>query len=109
MSHRLFFTAIIFPIIQTIIFCSGVGVNIKGLQIAVKSDEINISDCNHSEVSGCILNEKANQTMSCAVTNYLASHDYELVCTKYERVLLKGAKIENIFMGLIKAYTSCKV
>jgi len=78
-QYRLLFTVILLPILQTFNFCFAIGVPFKDMKIAYKNDEINILDCQYSNVNGCIFDENSNQTMSCVIMNYLSSHDYELV------------------------------
>lgn len=43
------------------------------MSIAIKNDEVNYLDCQHFNVSGCIIDENSNLTMSCVVLNYLTS------------------------------------
>jgi len=70
---------ILLPILQTFNFCFAIGVPFKGMTIAFKNDEINILDCQYSNVNHCIFDENSNLTMSCVIMNYLKLHDYELV------------------------------
>lgn len=72
----------VLPVIQMLCANLAVGRNIKGMQIAIKNDEINSLDCSHAAVSGCILDEARNQKISCVVINYLLSLDYQLVSVK---------------------------
>lgn len=79
------------PIIQSLGLNLSVGNDIKGMKIAVKIDEKNSLDCQHSVVRGCILDEGRNQTISCIVTNYLLSHDYQLVSIEHKCRFRKSA------------------
>ncbi|XP_060841940.1 ABC transporter G family member 23-like isoform X1 [Rhopalosiphum padi] len=78
-DYMLLFTVILLPILQTFNFCYGIGVPFKDMSIAYKNDEINILDCQYSNVNRCILDENNNQKMSCIIMNYLSSHDYKLI------------------------------
>jgi len=69
----------VLPIVQSLNANFSIGQNFKGVQIAVKNDEINSLNCQHSVIKGCILDEASNQTMSCVVMNYLLSLDYQFV------------------------------
>lgn len=70
---------ILLPIFQSFNFGIAIGVDFKGMSIAVKNDETNFLDCHLSNTNGCIFDEGRNQTMSCVVINYLASHNYLIV------------------------------
>ncbi|XP_025200634.1 ABC transporter G family member 23-like [Melanaphis sacchari] len=78
-DYLLLFTVILLPILQTFNFCFGIGVPFKNMTIAYKNDEINILDCQYSNLNRCIFDENSNQKMSCIIMNYLLSHDYKLV------------------------------
>ncbi|CAI6347958.1 unnamed protein product [Macrosiphum euphorbiae] len=107
-DYLLLFTLILLPILQTFNFCFAIGVPFKGMKIAYKNDEINILDCQYSNVNGCIFDENSNQTMSCVIMNYLSSHDYELVEVQDREVAEVGMNhIEYIaFLYFPKNYTS---
>lgn len=49
------------------------------MNIAIKNDEVNILNCQHFDIDGCIFDENNNTTMSCVVMNYFMSHNYKLV------------------------------
>lgn len=70
---------LILPIIQAFNLCAGVGVDFKGMPIAIRNEEVNFSDCHYSNINGCIFDNHNNLTMSCVVMNYLAKQSYELV------------------------------
>lgn len=79
LSNRLIFVVILLPIFQSLNFGFAIGVNFKGMSIAIKNDETNFFDCQFSNTNGCIFDQGNNQIMSCAVMNYLASHNYLIV------------------------------
>lgn len=82
-DYWLLFTLMILPFFQTCIFSSGVGVNFKGMEIAIQNDEISLNDCKHiSNFNGCIFNNDTTQLMSCFAIQYLTSLDYTLVEVK---------------------------
>lgn len=75
------------PFIQTCIFSSGVGVNFKGMEIAIQNDEISLNDCKHiSNFNGCIFNNDTTKLMSCSAIQYLKSLDYILVSRKQDNI-----------------------
>uniref|UniRef100_A0A2H8TY93 ABC transporter G family member 23 n=1 Tax=Melanaphis sacchari TaxID=742174 RepID=A0A2H8TY93_9HEMI len=79
-DYWLLFTLIILPIFQSFVFCSSIGVNFKGMEIAIQNDEISLNDCKHiSYFNGCIFINDTTQLMSCAVIQYLTSLDYIFV------------------------------
>jgi len=63
------------------------------MSIAYKNDEINILDCQYSNVNRCILDENNNQKMSCIIMNYLSSHDYKLVSRRGTEYLLSKRRL----------------
>lgn len=65
--------------IQAFNLSASVGVDFKGLEIAIKNDEINFVDCQYLNVNGCIFDENNNQTQSCIVMNYLEKLRYVIV------------------------------
>lgn len=77
--HRFLYTTVILPILLSIIFCFGIGVNIKNMIITIKNEEVNISDCQNLNNNGCIFDNNNNYTMSCVVLNYLQAQDYKFV------------------------------
>ncbi|KAF0762245.1 ABC transporter G family member 23-like [Aphis craccivora] len=107
-DYLLLFTVILLPILQTFNFCFGIGVPFKDMQIAYKNDEINILDCQYSNVNTCIFEENSNQKMSCIIMNYLSSHDYKLIEVQDREVA--EASIDHIeyigFLYFPENYTS---
>lgn len=85
---RLIFTVVLLPILQTFNFCLGIGVNFKDMAIAVKNDEINVLDCQNSNVGECVFDDNSNQKMSCVFLNYLTSRDYTLVSIRIIEIVL---------------------
>ncbi|KAE9545466.1 hypothetical protein AGLY_001009 [Aphis glycines] len=82
-DYWLLFTLMVLPFFQTCIFSSGVGVNFKGMEIAIQNDEISLNDCKHiSNFNGCIFKNDTTQLMSCIAVQYLTSLDYTLVEVK---------------------------
>lgn len=73
------FTVLLLPMIQAFNLCASVGVNFKGLKLAIKSDEINYVDCKYFNGSGCIFDDNNNQTQSCIIINYLETLGYVIV------------------------------
>lgn len=59
-----------------------IGGDFKGLEIAVRNEEVNFADCQFSGVDRCIFDEYNNQTQSCMVMNYLEMLGYKLVSIK---------------------------
>lgn len=78
-DYLLLFTVIVLPIFQIFNLCIGVGMEVKNLEIAIKSEEIKFSECQYFKFNGCIFDEGYNQTLSCIILNYLAAHTYKLV------------------------------
>lgn len=65
-----------------------IGGDFKGLEIAVRNEEVNFADCQFSSVDGCIFDEYSNQTQSCMVMKYLEMLGYKLVSIKRRTELL---------------------
>jgi hypothetical protein len=82
--YRLVFTLIILPLLQAFNFCFGVGVDFKNMPITFKNDEVNYESCQNYSTKGCILDESSNETMSCVVLDYFASHNYKLVSSSFK-------------------------
>lgn len=74
------FTILLLPVIQSFNLSTSVGVELKGLKIAVKSEEINLVDCRYYNNDGCIFDKNSTQTQSCIVINYLETLGYTMVC-----------------------------
>lgn len=72
------FSVVLLAWFQSFNLMMGVGGDFKGLEIAVRNEEINFADCQLSNVNGCIFDEHKNQTQSCIVMNYLKTLGYEL-------------------------------
>ncbi|XP_050422032.1 ABC transporter G family member 23-like [Adelges cooleyi] len=75
-DYMLLFNLVVLPALQALNLCLCVGVDFKHMPIAYKNDEVKFSDCQNVK---CIFNENHNDTLSCNVLNYLASHDYNLI------------------------------
>lgn len=56
----------------------GIGGDFKGLEIAVRNEEIKFLGCQFANVSGCIFDENNYQTQSCMVMNHLEMLGYKL-------------------------------
>lgn len=87
--YRLLITVLILPMFQSLNLSMGIGGDFIGLTIAVKSEEINFTDCQYYNSNKCIFDEHNNLTQSCIVMNYLELLGYTLV----SRVINLIAKI----------------
>lgn len=72
----------ILPILQAYNLCTGIGVEMRDLSIAVANDEIDYSNCKYSNLDGCIIDNNNNQTLSCVVMDYFLSQNYKLVSSR---------------------------
>jgi len=76
---------------QACSYSFGIGVNFKGMEVAIQNDEINLNDCQYFNSNGCIFDKNTSQPMSCVAMNYLSSLNYSLVSIQ------KGFREVNIF------------
>lgn len=96
------------PILQTFNFCYGIGVNFKYMSIAIKNDEVDVIDCQYTNLDGCIFDGGSNQTMSCVMVNYLASRDYKLVSWYFCMCICKYEYFCEGILNLLRTYVSKK-
>jgi len=59
--------------------CVSIGSDVKDLKLAVRNEEVELSDCLRFKNDGCILDHTNNHTISCFVINNLRSLDYQIV------------------------------
>lgn len=83
--RRMVIFIFVLPIIFALAICLGFGDVFRGLNIAVRNDEIGFSSCQSYNGSGCTTDPGYNQTLSCNIINYLSSLDYNLVSCSHLR------------------------
>lgn len=88
------FTVILLPVLQSFNFCFGIGVDFKNMPIAFQNDEVNYEYCKNYNIKGCIFDESNNETMSCVVLDYFASHNYKLVSSLFSGPFKCCAKVD---------------